>query len=184
VVVAVYFVYTKKYRYILVALVLFAVLIAVLPQDRIDTFLESKVTGELQAAEQGDIGAIGAGRMAIVLLAAEWLLDKMSIFQILFGLGTAQSNMLHILAIGYYAYAHVQLVALVIDYGLIGTLLFITVFQRIFVQKSRQLAEDPSVTNIISISVLVMVLSKFFYAMPLQDGATSALVVFWLGALR
>ncbi|GJQ22196.1 MAG: hypothetical protein HBSIN02_25510 [Bacteroidia bacterium] len=174
--------YTKRLPYVLPAVVIFVAIICYLPEEELSRFVQTKIVKEVEAAEGGEIGALGAGRVRVAILAVEWLSSQMNLMEILFGLGTAQSNMLHFLAVGHYAYAHVQAVAVLIDYGIIGGSLIIVLLVQLFKIKRRQLREHNRLADVIGMAVLVVLIAQMFYAMPLQDGATGVLLVFWLYA--
>jgi len=171
---------TRRVRILLPLVVLTTLVIAVIPSERFEAFMEEKVEQEIDAYRSGDLDSTGAGRMGIILLARNWYFDHSSISEQLVGRGTAQAYQLHDAVVGHMAYAHIEVIELLIDYGLVGTLLVFTILVQIGRSKMQALRAQRTPEELVGMAMLVVVVAQLFYAMPLQDGGTVTLFAFWL----
>jgi hypothetical protein len=170
---------TRKFRLIFIVICITGIMLFVLPQENIQNFIGRKLIEEYEAFRSGNLEAIGAGRLGIIILALDWFWTHFTWYQQLIGLGTAHSYKLHSLVLGYVSYAHVQFVQLLIDYGVIGVILIAIIFSRVYYFRSALVKQEKTWFNIIAMAALVMIISQLFYGMPLQLGGTSALFAFW-----
>jgi len=166
---------------LLVPIVAIGTVVAIsIPTGRLQTFVEEKIEAEIEAYRSGDIEEVGAGRIGIVLLAESWYVDEFSPFEQLFGRGTSQAYEIHYIVGGVYSYAHLEVIELMIDYGLIGTGLAFLALILISRAKVRALRTDRSPTQLVGAAMSVVAISMMFFAMPLESGGTAALIAFWL----
>jgi hypothetical protein len=172
----------RRIRVMVPMLVVAVSIIAFVPSERFESFVESKVQQEIDAYKSGDLESSGAGRMAIVFLAQDWYLNQSTVEEQLIGRGTAQAYQLHYLAVGHMAYAHIEVVELLIDYGLIGTVLAFVILIRIGREKLAALRRHRAPEELVGMAMTVVIIAEMFYAMPLQDGGTITLFAFWLFA--
>lgn len=166
---------------VLVPLVIVGVLvIAVIPSERFQNFIESKVEEDVESYRSGDLEDVGAGRMGIVFLAETWFVDDSDLFEQALGRGTAQAYQLHLLVVGHVAYAHIEMVELIIDYGIIGTGCVLLLFFVVGREKLAEYKKTRLPEHLIGLGMLAAVVGELFYSMPLQDGGTVTLLAFWL----
>lgn len=166
---------------VLVPLVIVGVLVvAVIPSERFQNFIESKIEEDVDSYRSGDIEDVGAGRMGIIFLAETWFVDDSDLFEQAFGRGTAQAYQLHLLVVGHVAYAHIEVVELIIDYGVVGTGLVLLLFFVVGREKLAEYKRDRRPEFLVGLGMLVVVFGELFYSMPLQDGGTVTLLAFWL----
>lgn len=166
---------------VLAPLVLVGVLVvAVIPSERFQSFVESKIEEDVDSYRSGDLEDVGAGRMGIIFLAETWFVDDSDLFEQAFGRGTAQAYQLHLLVVGHVAYAHIEVVELIIDYGVVGTGLILLLFFVVGREKLAEYKRNRSPELLVGLGMLVVVFGELFYSMPLQDGGTVTLLAFWL----
>jgi hypothetical protein len=166
---------------VLVPLAIVGVLVvAVIPSDRFQNFVDSKIEEDVESYRSGDLEEVGAGRMGIIFLAETWFLDDSDFFEQSFGRGTAQAYQLHLIVVGHVAYAHLEFVELIIDYGIVGTGLVFLVFFLIGRAKLSEYRENRLPEHLVGLGMCVVVFAQLFFAMPLQDGGTVTLLAFWL----
>lgn len=175
-----YIVFSRRFRLLLPIIMLGVALVAVVPQDRIQGFIDQKVEEDVDALHSGNLDDVGAGRASIIMLAETWFFDQSDPFDQFFGRGTAQAQMLHFIVVGNLAYAHLQFVELIIDYGIIGTGLVLLIFGLIARSKLRSHRQTSSTEELVGLSMFVAVAGMLVYAMPLQDGGTNAMFAFWM----
>jgi hypothetical protein len=173
-------VFGRRIRVLVPLAIVGVLVVTVIPSERFQSFIESKIEEDVESYRSGDLEDVGAGRMGIIFLAETWFVDDSDLFEQSFGRGTAQAYQLHLLVVGHVAYAHIELVELIIDYGVIGTacvfvLFFVVGREKLAEYKKKRLAE-----NLVGLGMLVVLFAQLFYAMPLQDGGTVTLMSFWL----
>lgn len=170
---------SKRIRVLVPMIAVAACLVLVVPSARFESFVEAKVQQEIEAYASGDLEAAGAGRMGIIFLAQDWYRNS-GIADQLIGRGTAQAYQLHTIVIGHIAYAHMQIVEFMIDYGLTGTVLAFMALIRIARAKLAAFRIEKRPEELVGIAMAVVLICEMFYAMPLQDGGTITLFAFWL----
>jgi hypothetical protein len=151
-----------------------------LPWEHYLTFVNEKMVFEYQAYLSGQTEAVGAGRLGVIFFAGDWYFNKFSILEQLVGIGTAQSYRLYLTLWGYFTYAHIQLVHILIDYGFVGFLCLFFIFFHIGRYRMSQLRQKKNWMNIVAMSVFLSLVVEMFYGMPLTSGGTATLNAFWL----
>jgi O-antigen ligase len=169
----------RRVRWLFPMALLVVVILAATPKARMEEFVNAKIDQEIESVAEGDVNAGGAGRAGIALLAYSQFVDDSSPFEQLLGRGTAQAYRVSEVVLGEPVYAHVQLVELIVDYGLIGAGLVIVIFGILARAKWRALAEDRSPEQLVGFAIVVVVFVELFFAMPMQD-ATVTLLAMWL----
>ena len=172
-------VFARRLSWLVPIALLIGIVLAATPAARMQEFVDAKIEEEVDAFSSGEVEAVGASRIGIALLAWSQFTDDSSPFEQLLGRGTAQAYKVSETILGTPVYAHMQLVELIVDYGVIGTALVLLFFVRIGRSKWRSFRARGSPEELVGLSMLVVIVTQLFFAMPLQDG-TSALLAFWL----
>jgi hypothetical protein len=175
-----YVVVARSIRFVVPLVLVGVVAIAAIPSESMQKFMEAKVQDEVDAMREGDVGELGANRVAIAFLAQDRFFNESSVFEQFFGHGTAQAYTLHLLIVGKLAYAHIEAIELLIDYGIVGLLLAFAILAAVGASKMREIRRERTPERLVGIAMLVVVFAQMFFAMPLQDGGTTALLAFWL----
>jgi len=173
-------VFGRRIRVLVPLAIVGLLVVAVIPSERFQNFVESKIEEDVDAYRSGDLEDVGAGRMGIIFLAETWFVDDSDVFEQAFGRGTAQAYQLHLLVVGHVAYAHLEVVELIIDYGVVGTGLVFLLFFVVGREKLAEYKRERRPEYLVGLGMLVVVFAELFYSMPLQDGGTVTLLAFWL----
>jgi hypothetical protein len=169
----------RRVRAVIPMTLLVVIVFAATPQERMEQFVGEKIDQEVEAVSAGDVDAGGAGRAGIALLAYTQFVDDSSPFEQLLGRGTAQAYAVAEVILGAPVYAHVQLVELVVDYGLIGAGLILVILGGLARSKWRSITEERAPERLVGFAITIVLFAQLFYAMPLQDGTVSLLAM-WL----
>ena len=173
----VFFLLSKRIKYAFYGLGIIAIIYIALPNENKNTFIEKKFTFEIEEYQSGDIDALGATRWGILVRSIDLFFNKLDVPERLVGLGTAQSNRLHPAG----GYANIQLIQIIIDYGLIGLLIFSIVVFRIFKMKYYDYKNNKNIQSIIALSMFSVWAVQFFVSMnALQGGGIYTLFAMWL----
>lgn len=170
----------RRIRILIPLIVVGVLVVAVVPSERFQNFVESKIEEDVDAYRSGDLEDVGAGRMGIIFLAETWFVDDSDLFEQAFGRGTAQAYQLHLLVVGHIAYAHIEMVELIIDYGIVGTGCIFLLFFVVGREKLDEYKKKRTPEYLVGVGMLVVVFAQLFYAMPLQNGGSVTLLAFWL----
>ncbi len=179
-----YLLFRKKYSYIFYYVIIMVLLLYIIPSENVNKFIKAKIISEYSEYEEGDFYKLGAGRFALMATGIYIYENKMDFTEKIFGLGLGYSNVLHYLVSGRFAYAHIQLLQLLIDEGIFGVLIILLLAIVIIKNKYKLLINNYNQFNLLSLIITLVYFLQFFYAMPLMDGGTYTLWALWLFTAR
>jgi len=171
---------TRKFFYALLTVVIIGMSFVILPKESLETFFVQKIQSEYESFLSGDISALGAGRVGIYLYGLNFFARQMNPIQKLFGLGSGHNFSFHETVIGGRAFAHGQWIALMVDYGIIGLLIFILFLWALY--SDIQKAPYPEAyMRAVMFGLFIAIIGLCSVGHFLQKGGTGALLAFPLG---
>lgn len=150
----------------------------------LDAFISEKITTELAVAAGGDVGTLGAGRLNIIMTGIETYLHEFSFAQQVFGGGTGYSYLIHKEAVGYISQAHVQAVAVLLDYGAVGALLYAVMLWSWGARLWSDYRDGKTVYCAVAIGLFAAFLLGHAFSMTLLIGGNAAFFAAWFGDSR
>ncbi|MBN1216080.1 MAG: O-antigen ligase family protein, partial [Candidatus Lokiarchaeota archaeon] len=114
IVVIVFLLIKKSFKYIFLVLISFLLLFYIMPKENLQVFYQSKFISEYETAKEDNIGVLGAGRLGIMISGLDYYLD-LDVPKQIFGAGPGSADYIHLRVIKHLAYSHVQWIQLLID---------------------------------------------------------------------
>ncbi|WP_457618706.1 hypothetical protein [Lutibacter sp.] len=175
-----YFMYaTKRLSYVVGLSIIFVIFLYVFPVEDVIQAYSLKNQTEIELAKSGDIGALGAGRVGIVLYGLNMYWNDYNFFEKLVGRGLGAGHFAHFYVMGgVMAYSHVQWLQILLDVGIVGVLLFIAFFLKLYRYIKRAIEIDTTVMSRIVFAFFIAFQVGMVTGMQLQGGGASVIDAF------
>lgn len=164
---------------VLAIIFLVGLIVLAVPKKVVDYNLRAKSIAEIEKAERGNVGALGAGRMGVIIGGIKYWYH-MGIGYKLFGLGAGGGN--RITSWGSLSlHTHNQWIQTLLDYGLIGVILLIVVLVSLFRDARKAAIFDKEGMGPIAFAFLCAVIVRTCTSNYFHGGASDLFIAFTIG---